>query len=185
MKTRKPSAPPYEFEKFKSDVMNGTVDISAYQKALETPIDPEGNIKKMGMKLYGDLVKLQSTNLEPIKLDWDKWADKLGDDFVAEVKAEFDKSVSEVTKALAAKQAENSAQLEALYKKNMAEAEKVSASYKQVAEEGRLHAIEKMEDLVKEAENLKEMTIAEIIENDPEMRKQIEDDIKNNVWAPN
>jgi len=183
MTTRAPAAIPYEFEKFKADVLNGTVDISAYQKALESKMDPEGTLKKEGMAIYGELVKLQSTKVEPVKLQWDEWAEKLGDDFVAEVKADFEKTLSEVTKTLTAKQAENAAERDALYKKNVAEIEKIAASYKATAEEGKAAVIAQLEAVVDDAENLKEMTIAKILENDPEMRKQIEDDIMNNVWA--
>ena len=41
-----------------------------------------------------------------------------------------------------------------------------------------------MELLTKQMEGISEQTIAEILEQEPEMRKEIEEELENNVWAP-
>lgn len=44
--------------------------------------------------------------------------------------------------------------------------------------------IAEMELLTKQMEGISEQTIAEILEQEPEMRKEIEEELENNVWAP-
>lgn len=44
--------------------------------------------------------------------------------------------------------------------------------------------IKEMEELLWKAEGIKDLTVAEILERDPELREKIEDEIRNNVWAP-
>ena len=47
-----------------------------------------------------------------------------------------------------------------------------------------LEKIKEMEELLWKAEGIKDLTVAEILERDPELREKIEDEIRNNVWAP-
>lgn len=44
--------------------------------------------------------------------------------------------------------------------------------------------IAEMEKLQLDVEGIKNVTIAEILEREPELRAEIEEEIKNNVWAP-
>ena len=52
------------------------------------------------------------------------------------------------------------------------------------AEAGMLQSVAELEKLEVDVVSVSTVTIAEILEREPELRAKIEDEIKNNVWAP-
>merc|ERR1719409_2060916 len=114
-------------------------------------------------------------------IDWDMWESKIispgvvdfckkelsampAAELPAEIQAKFD--------AINAKCNQQMAEL----KKNMKtdEAAKMAQLDKMIAD---------AEMLKKQIEGIRELTVAEVLESNPEMRKEIEDEIKNHVWA--
>ena len=63
-------------------------------------------------------------------------------------------------------------------------AEARAAKEEKAADATLMTCIAEMELLTKQMEGISEQTIAEILEQEPEMRKEIEEELENNVWAP-
>ena len=51
-------------------------------------------------------------------------------------------------------------------------------------EAGLLQCIVDMEKLEVDEQGVADVTIGEILDSEPELRAEIEEEIKNNVWAP-
>jgi len=47
-----------------------------------------------------------------------------------------------------------------------------------------LQNVADLETLEKQIDGVKTQTIAEILEMEPELRKEVEEEVANNVWAP-
>lgn len=45
-------------------------------------------------------------------------------------------------------------------------------------------ALKEMEGMSVYVDGVKDLTIAEILEREPELRAEIEEELKNDVWAP-
>ena len=52
------------------------------------------------------------------------------------------------------------------------------------AKAGMVQCIADMEKLLVDIEGVSDVTIGEILDREPELRAEIEEEIKNNVWAP-
>ena len=60
----------------------------------------------------------------------------------------------------------------------------LAAEHEKESRESMVASLAAMEKLAVECEALKDMTVAEVLERDPEIRAQIEEEIRNHVWAP-
>lgn len=60
----------------------------------------------------------------------------------------------------------------------------LAAKEEKAAEAGLLQCITDMEKLEVDVQGVAEVTIGEILDREPELRAEIEEEIKNNVWAP-
>jgi len=168
----------YPIADFKKDLENGTVDSALLSKAMS--FDEEA--KKVAAKIVGKLNAFKNT--PPAKeIDFGAWESKLSSPTAAaEVKAVYDQWVAESA---------NNAALEDAYNTDLAniksgfqELYKSAAAQEKAAAAGILDSITQLELLENQVANVKEQTIAEILEAEPELRAELEEEIKNNVWAP-
>ena len=60
----------------------------------------------------------------------------------------------------------------------------LASKEEKAAEATLLECVAEMEKLSVDADGISEVTIAEILEREPELRAEIEEEIRNNVWAP-
>ena len=60
----------------------------------------------------------------------------------------------------------------------------LAAKQEKAAEAGLLQVVADMEKLELDVVGVADVTIGEILAREPELRAEIENEIKNNVWAP-
>ena len=60
----------------------------------------------------------------------------------------------------------------------------MASKEEKAADAGLLQCIAELELLEKQVDGVSTQTIAEILEQEPELRKEVEEEVANNVWAP-
>jgi len=172
----------YSAAEFEAAMNAGSVDPSMVNAALEGFPD---EARKMVLKNVAASAKIMKDLEVDTSVDWAAWEAKLGAELVAEVKAITDKSV-------AAAQADTgddamvaglTAEVNDAFKGPNGLFELASKEEKAAAAgmEAILTEMEQMESYV---EGVSDLTIADILEREPELRAEIEEELKNDVWAP-
>jgi len=184
-----PDAAVYTPEAFSAALSAGKVDISMLSSTLGS-IDPSA--KKLAMKCVTDTMAMEkesamyAATME--KYDWSQWEKKgLDADLIAEVKAIMEEGVAkEKTMIPDLVKANGFAELE----KEISEAfdgpggfMELASAEEKAAMEGMAKALASMEKLEVDAVGIRDVTIAEILEREPELRAEIEEEIKNNNWG--
>lgn len=173
----------YSPEEFKAALEgDGAIDMAMVSDALEGLEEPARKVAMMEIgKVAGYKKDIAAAMPE---IDWAAAAADVGDaDLIAQLKMVHEKTLAgaleqadkdriEVDAALSKVEAGFTATYAAVDKH---EAELAEMSTAKLAE---------LEDILWKAEGIKDMTIAELLDRDPEMRKEIEEEIANNVWAP-
>ena len=179
----------YTPEAFESAFKAGTVDVSLLSTTLN---DFDATAKKLAIKCVTDATSMlkEKASEEAIMADynWDQWVAKgLDPALVAEVKAILAEGVEEEKALLPDLLKENG--LDTL-EKEIGEAFKGPDGYLELASKEELAAKAGMEKVIADLEKLevdavglREVTIAEILEREPELRAEIEEDIANNKWG--
>jgi len=176
----------YTLAEFDAAVKAGTVDTSKLSTTLGDFNDlARKTIVKLVTKTADMSKNMPSTDLAA--LDWSQFESKIQDPtIVPTVKAILEKQVA------AAAAAENPMlkELEELEAKIISEFNKsdgifeLASKEEKAAEATLLQCVEEMEKLTVDAAGISEVTIAEILEREPDLRAEIEEEIRNNVWAP-
>lgn len=167
---------------FEAAMNAGSADPSMVNAALEGFPD---EARKMVLKNVAASAKIMKDLEVDTSVDWAAWEAKLGAELVAEVKAITEKSV-------AAAQADTgddamvaglTAEVNDAFKGPNGLFELASKEEKAAAAgmEAILTEMEQMESYV---EGVSDLTIADILEREPELRAEIEEELKNDVWAP-
>jgi len=162
----------------------GTVDLSKLS-ATFGDFNPEA--KKMLLKAAKESNDMAAKIGAPeAELDWASWEEKLTDvSAIAKVKAICDEAAvaveAELEKDTTA--ADAMKQIDAAYKGAGGFIEQASGEEK-AAEAGMLQSVADLEALTVEIDGVSQITVGEILEREPELRAEIEEEIKNNVWAP-
>lgn len=174
--------PGYTPEAYSAAVQAGTVDASL----LSATMDFSDDARKTVMKLNMETNKMNQEIAKAVDgPDFASWEGKLSSEVVAQVKGVFETEL-----AAAQGELESSTEVDDLKKEISAAFEgsgglfELASKEEKAAEAGLLQCIADMEKLELDAQGVASVTIAEILEREPELRAQVEDEIKNNVWAP-
>jgi hypothetical protein len=161
----------------------GTVDISMLADSLSYSDDA----KKLGVQLTQEVAKMKKLMAEPLAKDFSSYEGKIDADVLAQVEAiycaEMPKMMSEFEKAMTEKADLLTKELNVAFSGPGGLVEK-SSKHDAEAEAGMLQSVAEMEKLLVDASDVSTVTIAEILEREPELRAKVEDEIKNHVWAP-
>jgi len=171
----------YTPEAFSAALASGTVDTSL----LSSTIDFSDDARKMAMKLNTQAAMWAKEMEGGQVADFSAFDGKVDAAIIAEVKSIFE---TELAKA----QADTSAmdEIAAVQKEWTAAVEgpdgllDLAGKEEKAAEAGLLQCIADMEKLELDVQGVADVTIGEILDREPELRAEIEEEIKNNVWAP-
>jgi len=173
----------YTLEAFKAAQAAGTVDTSL----LSQTMDFSDEARKLVVKLHTQTMQMQK-EMESSSATSDAlsaWESKLSPELVGKVKAFADAELASLSGDGA-----GNADVAALEAETMAAFNgsdglfELASKEEKAAEAGMEQCIADMEKLEVDVQGVANVTIAEILEREPELRAEIEDEIKNNVWAP-
>lgn len=172
----------YTPEAYSSAAKAGTVDASLLSQTVDFSDEARKTVMKMNMETNKMNMEIAQSVDGP---DFSVWEGKLSPEIVSQVKAVFEAEL-----AAAQGELEASTEVEDLKKEVGAAFEgsgglfELASKEEKAAEAGLLQCIADMEKLEVDAQGVASVTIAEILEREPELRAQVEEEIKNNVWAP-
>jgi hypothetical protein len=172
----------YTAAAFKADLAAGKVDSGLLAETMSF----SETAKKMASKLNNDINLAKLAGSKEVSIDWAGYEEKIiTPGIVAEIKAIYEEelAVSLAGAGLDALAAESKSQLKAIFSGPDGLYEMASKEEK-AAEAGMLQCIADLELLEKQIEGVSTQTIAEILEQEPALRERVEEEIKNNVWAP-
>jgi len=176
----------YTAEQVTADAANGKIDVSKIGSLFEFLDD---DIKKDAMKTAAEINHMKRKMAEPGKapFDWAAMEADTGDkDLVAAIKGIYEQELLMFRKH-AEKNVEKKAEVMKTIKADFA---KPGGLYEQAtkfekdAHEEKLQLIVQLEELESQLKTVEDITIAELLENDPTMRKEVEEEIAGNNWAP-
>jgi len=172
---------PYTEEKLAADLEAGTVDSTA----LKEMVGFNDKLMKMTLQAVGkygaDKAKIAEN--EKTVIDWEHWEAAIDDPVVGEMKAVYEDLMKDaeakLLPAFEKDQQELLAKLSEQFEGAISEARKAEAA----SMAGMAQTIADLKALEGSMTGLKEQTIAEVLEADPEMRKEIEEEMKNHQWG--
>jgi len=172
----------YSAAEFEAAMNAGTVDPSMVNDALEGFPD---EARKLVLKNVSASAKIMKDLQADTSVDWASWEAKLGPELVAEVKAITEKSIAaaEASAGDDTSMAELTSEANDAFKGPNGLFELASKEEKAAAA-GMEEILKEMEQLESYVEGVADLTIADILEREPELRAQIEEELKNDVWAP-
>ena len=182
MKARLATEPAiYEKAKLQADLEAGSVDTELLDASFEFSDD----FKKAARKLLKEIKENQTPAAAAAEVDWAMWSEKLDDpELVAKVKAAYEDHLKDLEANTRPMLEEEKAEQIAEMKAKFAPLYEEMSKEEKAADATLMTCIAEMELLTKQMEGISEQTIAEILEQEPEMRKEIEEELENNVWAP-
>jgi hypothetical protein len=182
MKARLAAEPAiYEKAKLQADLEAGSVDTELLDASFEFSDD----FKKAARKLLKEIKENQAPPAAAAEVDWAMWSEKLDDpELVAKVKAAYEDHLKDLEANTRPMLEEEKAEQIAEMKAKFAPLYEEMSKEEKAADATLMTCIAEMELLTKQMEGISEQTIAEILEQEPEMRKEIEEELENNVWAP-
>jgi len=172
----------YSVADFKSDLAAGKVDASKLGETMAF----SDKAKKMALKMNAEINIARMAGEKDVSLDWGAWGEKittpgLVDKIQAAADAELAATLAEAD--LDKKSESIKAQIKAVFSGSNGLYEMASKEEK-AADAGLLQCIAELELLEKQVDGVSTQTIAEILEQEPELRKEVEEEVANNVWAP-
>ncbi|KAL1528775.1 hypothetical protein AB1Y20_010103 [Prymnesium parvum] len=170
----------YPFEQFKSDLAAGTVD--ADKLSAELVHHPEV-LKIMNKRIME--MNLSSKVAAPEPPDFDAWKEKISTPGAVDlIKAMYEEEVNnpDNEKILQEKIKEVDEKIhEAFHGPDGLHAQ--AAKEVKAADASILQTIEELEAMAKQTKSIRTQTIAEILENEPQLRKEIEEELDNHNWG--
>jgi hypothetical protein len=179
----------YTASSFQAALGSGKVDISLLSTTLGSF---DISARKLALKCVADSATMTREKAEEEAVmaayDWSTWEKKgLDASVVAEVKAIMAEGLAKEKTLMPELIKEN--KLDEL-QKEITDAFKgpggfleLAAAEEKAAKAGMLACLADMEKLELDAVGIREVTIAEILEREPELRAEIEEEIKNNNWG--
>jgi hypothetical protein len=175
----------YTPEAFSAALAAGTVDTSL----LSSTMDFSDEARKMVMKLNMEAASMTKEMATPMVADYAAEpkiaASGLDPSIIAKVQAIYSSELEAALKA-----ADGSSEIASLEKEISAMFSgpdglfELAAKEEKASEAGMLQCIADMEKLEVDVQGVANVTIGEILDREPELRAEIEEEIKNNVWAP-
>ena len=172
---------PYTEEKMAADLEAGSVDSSA----LKEMFGFNDHLMKSVLQAVGkyNVEKAQIAENDKTVIDWEHFEDAINDPVVAEMKAIYETTMKEAEAGPIADfekdQQKMVATTKAAFEEMFAEGRKAEAA----SQAGMEQAIQDITALGSQMTGLKEQTIAEVLEADPAMRAEIEEEMKNHQWG--
>jgi len=171
----------YTPEAFSAALSAGTVDASLLSSTMDFSDDARKMASKLNMQASAWAKEMETGQVA----DFSAYEGKIDADIMAEIKGIFEKE-------LAAAQSDTSgaAEIDAVQKEWSAAFDgpdgllSMAGKEEKAAEAGLLQCIADMEKLEVDVQGVADVTIGEILDREPELRAEIEEEIKNNVWAP-
>jgi len=179
----------YTAETFEADKNGGKINVSKLSSSLDAM---DASAKKVAMKCITDSMAMEKEMADQEALmsayDWSQWEGKgLEPETIAEVKGIMSAGI-EMELKLVPDQLKASG-LEGLQSevttafKGAGGFLEIAAKEELAAKEGMAKCLADMEKLEVDAVGLRDVTIADILEREPELRAEIEEEIKNNNWG--
>jgi len=172
----------YTPDAYKAASAAGTVDPSM----LSATFDFSDEARKMVMKLHQQSMAMkQSMASETAAADFSQFEGQLPASLLAEVKGAYEAEMAKV-EASTAELAEVSS-LKSDLETMMSGAGgllELAAAEEKTAEATIDQCLVDMEKVAVDIDGVAQVTIGEILDREPELRAEIEEEIKNNVWAP-
>jgi len=167
------------YETLKADIEAGTVDTAKLGAALSFSDDA----KKLGMQCVSEINKDRMSSGAK-EVDFGMWEGKLSAEVVAKIKGVYDTSMADLEsgdtyKLMTAEHDTAKDTIASAFKDLLSEAKKAEAE----SNAGITQCIADLELLEKQMQGISEQTIAQILEQEPEMRKEIEEEIANHNWG--
>lgn len=179
----------YTAATYESAMKAGKIDAALLSSTLSS-IDISA--KKLALKCVADSASMAKEKAEEEAImagyDWSQWEKKgLDASVVAEVKSIMESGLA----------AEKALMPELIKENKLDELQKevtsafkgpggfleLAAAEEKAAKAGMLSCLEAMEKLEVDAVSIRDVTIAEILEREPELRAEIEEEIRNNNWG--
>lgn len=176
--------PVMSIDELKAQVSGGAVDMSKLSE-LMSPLG--GSAQKLATSIVAEINTIKKTTATPAEApDFAKFAGMIETPGVVDqIKAIYDAGIADpaVTKAFEEESAANEAMIKSIF--NGPDG-LVSAATKEAAasDAGLAQCIAELETIEKQIGRVSETTIAEILEMEPELKKELEAEIDNNNWAP-
>jgi len=172
---------PYTEEKLAADLEAGSVDSSA----LKEMFGFNDHLMKTVLQTVGkyNTDKAKIVENEKSVIDWEHYEEAIDDPIVGEMKASYENMMKEVEAGPIADfekdQQKMVAKTKDVFEGMFAEGRKAEAE----SQAGMEQAIKDLTALGSQMTGLKEQTIAEVLESDPAMRAEIEEEMKNHQWG--
>lgn len=173
----------YTPEAFEAALKAGAVDVGKVNETLDGFND---SARKLILKLSAETSQMSKELVaEDAAADFSKYEGVVDAEILAKVKALTDASVAEIEAMAAADSTADAAEkeLRAVFEGSNGLLE-IARKEEIAAAAGMKQCLAEMEDLKVYVDGVADITIAEILEREPELREKVEDEIKNNVWAP-
>merc|ERR1711957_919568 len=168
---------PYTREKLATDLEAGSVDSAA----LKQMFGFNENVMKHVLKGVGKYNENKQTTI-----DWEHYESTIDDPVVGKLKAAHEMISKDMEAGPIAKHAAGQEELIAKVKDAFEGSDGVFATARKMeaaSQAGMEDQIKSLEALGSQITGLKEQTIAEVLESDPDMRKDIEEEMKNHQWG--
>jgi len=172
-----------------ADVANGSINTLKLGEVFSGDDDLKKSMMKMAGQINTTKAQLAGQSLPEIK--WDKYDQLFNENgmeagLVDTLKKTFAEQEAKFAAGVGAAQKEDSASALAEIAKQFDGSSGISEQFKSVDEKlkkDRVGYLAQLESLLHESSNIDTLTIAEILENNPDWQKAIEEDIKNHNWG--
>jgi len=171
----------YDPATFSADLKAGKVDTGL----LSSTMDFSDEYKKASLSAYMKITAMKNA-ASPAEPDWSKYEGTLDADMIASVK----KMVAAEVEAVKSTLPEYTAELDASFDEFKKAVNgpgglmEIAKTREAAAATGLTDIVAELEILKKDIAGVKTLTIAEILENEPELRKEVEAEIAEHNWAP-
>jgi hypothetical protein len=181
----------YSVEQQKRDQTAGLVNVSKVAALFGD--EPELKQKMVAeatkFNTLSKLLKDSEDRVAAADIDWGVLTTKAakmgsGDNYLAAEQAKYEKEMADLEAKAEKDVAEARAKMEAAWSKAEAAMMKAVVEMQQEEAKSKIHYFESLKQLLVEAKNIDTITVADLLEKNPEWRIAIEEDIKNHNWAP-
>jgi len=172
----------YTVEAFTAALNAGTVDTGL----LSSTMDFSDEARKLCLKLNMQTATMKKEMETPVTADFSAYEGKIDASVISQVQAIYESELA----AAQSGEDPNAAELARIEKEISAMFHgpdgllEAASKEEKAAEAGLLQCIADMEKIELDVTGVADVTIGEILDREPELRAEIEEEIKNNVWAP-
>lgn len=179
----------YPPDQYSADLENGTIDLTRLGKLFSE--DDAFKKEMVGLAARSNETVQAIKALKEPTIDWAGYDAKFTamgmPTVVSELKAEYEAAQPAFIKEVEKARDDLLAKYDAEYKTIVDGPNGILADLDRIAKEeaaNKVKILEELQEMMYETQNIDTMTIAEILEKNPEWRIAIEEDIKNHNWSP-